>query len=249
MILTFWRLIYQVSYCGWFLLNISLTIPSFRVNQWKTIHQRKGSCLKNSGHRRILYPENNSVRLWEFADRDLNIIYYPGVSSTMDTAKDLARKNCPDFTVVVAGRQTRGRGRLKRQWLSDDGGLGGIGRIVGPTGGYLIGYLPAVFVKITLIFQQFNTLWRLCPLRTQPIWVPDIPEPLMTRLLWTIGYWLNKCGRIFKPNPAELEPNRFSLPDLVRICMKLLGMLEWVSSAVGIDPPTADCHKEHKNNF
>jgi BirA family biotin operon repressor/biotin-[acetyl-CoA-carboxylase] ligase len=25
--------------------------------------------------------------------------------------------------VVVAGRQTRGRGRLKRQWLSDDGGL------------------------------------------------------------------------------------------------------------------------------
>jgi biotin transport system substrate-specific component len=25
------------------------------------------------------------------------------------------------------------------------GGLGGIGRIVGPTGGYLIGYLPAVF--------------------------------------------------------------------------------------------------------
>lgn len=26
------------------------------------------------------------------------------------------------------------------------GGLGGIGRIVGPTGGYLVGYLPAVFV-------------------------------------------------------------------------------------------------------
>jgi BirA family biotin operon repressor/biotin-[acetyl-CoA-carboxylase] ligase len=41
----------------------------------------------------------------------------------MDTAKDLARKNCPDFTVVIAGRQTEGRGRLSRQWLSDDGGL------------------------------------------------------------------------------------------------------------------------------
>ena len=26
------------------------------------------------------------------------------------------------------------------------GGLGGIGRIVGPTGGYLLGYLPAVFI-------------------------------------------------------------------------------------------------------
>jgi BirA family biotin operon repressor/biotin-[acetyl-CoA-carboxylase] ligase len=60
---------------------------------------------------------------WEFADRDFNILYYPEVSSTMDTAKDLARKNCPDLTVVIAGRQTKGRGRLKRQWRSDDGGL------------------------------------------------------------------------------------------------------------------------------
>jgi len=60
---------------------------------------------------------------WEFADRDFNILYYPEVSSTMDTAKEMAIKNCPDFTVVVAGRQTRGRGRLKRQWLSDDGGI------------------------------------------------------------------------------------------------------------------------------
>ena len=28
------------------------------------------------------------------------------------------------------------------------GGMGGIGRIVGPTGGYLIGYLPAVFIVV-----------------------------------------------------------------------------------------------------
>jgi BirA family biotin operon repressor/biotin-[acetyl-CoA-carboxylase] ligase len=41
----------------------------------------------------------------------------------MDTAKDLARKGCPHLTVVIAGRQTKGRGRLKRHWLSDDGGL------------------------------------------------------------------------------------------------------------------------------
>ncbi|NIP28023.1 MAG: biotin transporter BioY, partial [Phycisphaerae bacterium] len=26
------------------------------------------------------------------------------------------------------------------------GGLGGIGRLVGPTGGYLLGYLPTVFL-------------------------------------------------------------------------------------------------------
>jgi len=35
------------------------------------------------------------------------------------------------------------------------GGLGGIGRFIGPTGGYLIGYLPAVFI-IGKISQKDN---------------------------------------------------------------------------------------------
>ena len=64
----------------------------------------------------ILFP-------WEYQDDAINILYYPEVTSTMDLARDLARKNCPDFTVVIAGRQTKGRGRLERRWLSDDGGL------------------------------------------------------------------------------------------------------------------------------
>jgi BirA family biotin operon repressor/biotin-[acetyl-CoA-carboxylase] ligase len=41
----------------------------------------------------------------------------------METARDLARQGCPHFTVVVAGRQTRGRGRLQRAWQSAAGGL------------------------------------------------------------------------------------------------------------------------------
>ena len=64
----------------------------------------------------ILFP-------WEYQGNDVNILYYPTVTSTMDIARDLGRKNCPDMTVVLAGCQTRGRGRLNRRWLSDDGGL------------------------------------------------------------------------------------------------------------------------------
>ena len=47
------------------------------------------------------------------------------------------------------------------------GGMGGIGRIVGPTGGYLIGYLPAVFV-IGLISEKggqqivFDVIAMIC---------------------------------------------------------------------------------------
>jgi BirA family biotin operon repressor/biotin-[acetyl-CoA-carboxylase] ligase len=41
----------------------------------------------------------------------------------MDIARDLARKDCPDFTVVIAETQTRGRGRMDRNWVSPEGGL------------------------------------------------------------------------------------------------------------------------------
>ncbi len=64
----------------------------------------------------ILFP-------WEYEGRAANILYYPEVTSTMDVARDQARNGCPDLTVVIAGRQTKGRGRLRRNWLSDDGGL------------------------------------------------------------------------------------------------------------------------------
>jgi BirA family biotin operon repressor/biotin-[acetyl-CoA-carboxylase] ligase len=41
----------------------------------------------------------------------------------MEIAKDLAHKGCANFTVVIAGRQKKGRGRLDRAWMSDAGGL------------------------------------------------------------------------------------------------------------------------------
>jgi BirA family biotin operon repressor/biotin-[acetyl-CoA-carboxylase] ligase len=95
------------------------------VSIWKHIHklQELGYQIMSTptGYRLIDSPDIPFP--WEFSDSDFNILYYPELPSTMDSAKDLARKNCPDFTVVIAGRQTNGRGRLKRQWRSDDGGL------------------------------------------------------------------------------------------------------------------------------
>ena len=209
MILTFWRLIYQVSYCGWFLMNTSSQLRM-------TVFASLLAALMAAG---AYLSIPNRAGTDPFAE-------YVRPSGRSSAGKPVgARRRCRIFS----DRRVCGLPVFA-------GGLGGIGRIVGPTGGYLIGYLPAV-VKISLNFQQSNTPWRLCPSRAQRIWVPEIPEPRMTRLLWTIGYWLNKFGRIFRPNPAEPEPNRFSLSDLLRICMKLFGMLEWVSSAVGIDPP------------
>lgn len=42
--------------------------------------------------------------------------------STNDAARDLAREGAEEGTVVVAGRQTAGRGRMGRSWASPEGG-------------------------------------------------------------------------------------------------------------------------------
>jgi BirA family biotin operon repressor/biotin-[acetyl-CoA-carboxylase] ligase len=69
-----------------------------------------------SGDTDLLYP-------WEFPQRESKVHYFPEVNSTMEIAREKAQKGCPDFTVVIAGRQKKGRGRLDRTWHSDEGGL------------------------------------------------------------------------------------------------------------------------------
>ena len=104
---------------------LSATLGISRVSIWKHIHklQELGYSIDSttSGYRLGYSPDIPYP--WEFPQREDRIHYFPEVSSTMDIARDLARKDCPEFSVVVAGRQTAGRGRLNRQWLSDDGGL------------------------------------------------------------------------------------------------------------------------------
>ena len=105
--------------------ELSAALGISRVSVWKHIHK-----LQELGYDIISTPNGYQLKSspdvlfpWEFKGREGHILYFPEVTSTMDIARDLARKNCPDFTVVIAGRQTGGRGRLKRRWLSDDGGL------------------------------------------------------------------------------------------------------------------------------
>ena len=104
---------------------LSAELGISRVSIWKHIQKlqalgydilatAKGYKLENSPD--VPYP-------WEFPDWKFKIVYYPELASTMDKAKELARKGCSHFTTVIAGRQSSGRGRLKREWLSETGGL------------------------------------------------------------------------------------------------------------------------------
>jgi len=105
--------------------KLSLELGVSRVSIWKHINKlrelgynivstSKGYCIE--GEQDFLFP-------WEFPKRKTNIHYFPETDSTMNTARKLARQGCPDFTVVIAEKQTKGRGRLQRTWISDKGGL------------------------------------------------------------------------------------------------------------------------------
>jgi BirA family biotin operon repressor/biotin-[acetyl-CoA-carboxylase] ligase len=51
------------------------------------------------------------------------IIYYPSLPSTMDAARREASRGTHEGTVIVAGEQTGGRGRLQHKWLSPEGNI------------------------------------------------------------------------------------------------------------------------------
>jgi len=70
-----------------------------------------------------LTDDRDALYPWEFRGREDRTHYYDEVLSTMDIARDMARDGCPHMTVVIADRQTQGRGRLRRTWLSSEGGL------------------------------------------------------------------------------------------------------------------------------
>lgn len=105
--------------------EISHRLGVSRVAVWKHIAR-----LKESGHeiestargyRLVTVPDTPFP--WLFGPRSALIHYHPELDSTMNRATELARGGCPPATVVVADRQLQGRGRMQRQWQSEEGGL------------------------------------------------------------------------------------------------------------------------------
>ncbi len=105
--------------------TLSTALGISRVSVWKHIQK-----LQECGYEIAATPKGYTLLKtpdtpfsWEFPDREGMIHYFPEVSSTMDIAREMARKGHPHFCVVIAGLQTGGRGRLRRTWFSSDGGL------------------------------------------------------------------------------------------------------------------------------
>jgi BirA family biotin operon repressor/biotin-[acetyl-CoA-carboxylase] ligase len=96
-----------------------------RVSIWKHIRSLKkdGYVIEASprGYRLVSSPD--LLLPYEFPDLEQRIHYFPEIDSTMDAARELAKKGAEEGTIVIAEAQTRGRGRLSREWLSPEGGI------------------------------------------------------------------------------------------------------------------------------
>ena len=105
--------------------DISTRLGISRVAVWKHIQklQSVGYEIQSAAKGYHLQASPDTPYPWEFPRRMERFNYVERTDSTMDLARDWARKGAPGFSVVVAGVQEKGRGRLKRVWQSPEGGL------------------------------------------------------------------------------------------------------------------------------
>ncbi|MFW2368736.1 MAG: biotin--[acetyl-CoA-carboxylase] ligase [Desulforhopalus sp.] len=105
--------------------KLSAALGVSRVTIWKHIKALLGHgydiAANPKGYQLVSSPDTPFP--WEFPNREKNIHFFESVESTMDVARELARKGCPHLTVVVADVQGEGRGRMRRVWHSGTGGL------------------------------------------------------------------------------------------------------------------------------
>jgi BirA family biotin operon repressor/biotin-[acetyl-CoA-carboxylase] ligase len=202
--------------------TLSSELGISRVSVWK--HIRK---LREIGYHIVSTPKgyqlvgaHDTLYSWEFPGRESKIHYFTEVTSTMDIARDLARKGCPEFTVVIAGRQGKGRGRLNRNWYSSEGGLY-FTMVLRPQIPVFISSRVNFSASLTLA----RTLQRLFDIDARVKWPNDIlvdgrkisgmlsemeAEGEMIRFI-NIGIGLNVNN-----DPSDREPNATSLKKILK---------------------------------
>jgi BirA family biotin operon repressor/biotin-[acetyl-CoA-carboxylase] ligase len=95
------------------------------------------------------------------------VIYHPSLPSTMDEARRQAQKGAKEGTVIVAGEQTAGRGRMKRGWLSPPGSIA-LSIILYPQLAYLSSLIMVASLGVA------HCLEKVTALKTELKWPNDV---------------------------------------------------------------------------
>jgi BirA family biotin operon repressor/biotin-[acetyl-CoA-carboxylase] ligase len=95
------------------------------------------------------------------------VISYPSLPSTNDAARIEAKKGAREGTVIIAGEQIAGRGRVGRKWVSPPGSVA-LSIILYPP----LAYLPSLIMVASL--ATANAIERVTALRAQLKWPNDV---------------------------------------------------------------------------
>jgi len=112
--------------------KLSKSLSLSRAAVWKNIKKLKSLGYKIESRPKSGYKLHKNVNLlfpWEISDglqTDIigrKIYYFEKIDSTQNFALELAQKPHENGSLVIAKRQTHGRGRLNRKWVSPKGGI------------------------------------------------------------------------------------------------------------------------------
>ena len=112
--------------------KLSKSLSLSRAAVWKNIKKLKSLGYKIESRPKSGYRLQQSTDLlvpWEVSDglqTDIigrKIYYFEKIDSTQNFALELARRPHENGSLVIADRQTQGRGRLNRKWVSPKGGI------------------------------------------------------------------------------------------------------------------------------
>ena len=112
--------------------DLSDVLKISRVAVWKHIKTIKSLGYKIESKQKLGYRlVKNSAKLlpWEVIDGlQTNIIgkkiyYFDTIDSTQNFATEISHKKSEDGSVIISQKQTEGRGRMNRRWITANGGI------------------------------------------------------------------------------------------------------------------------------
>jgi BirA family biotin operon repressor/biotin-[acetyl-CoA-carboxylase] ligase len=95
------------------------------------------------------------------------VLYFSSLTSTMEIAGEQARQGAAEGTVIIAGEQTEGRGRLRRAWVTPEGNIA-LSVILRPE----LSCLPSLIMLASL--AVVGSIESVTGLRAQIKWPNDV---------------------------------------------------------------------------
>ena len=224
--------------------DMSDVLKISRVAVWKDIKKIRSLGYKIESKQNLGYRLVDSTKLllpWEVI-QNLNteflgkkVYYFDTIDTTQNFAMEIATKNNMNGTIIIAKKQTGGRGRMKRKWKSPAGGIW-MSIIIHPKFSVSSTTLVPIAISLALCMAIEKTL----KIKPELKWPNDVTLKgkkvagvLVDASIISneIEYMIIGIGINFKIKPTELAktikktPNFYGVTTLVKKNMNSLPLL------------------------